>query len=57
MSIETALKYAISIIENYKLDLMNSKEMLGIDLVKKGFCQGDVYKEALKDIEKIKKEK
>lgn len=56
MSLETALDYAIQIIESYELDIKNSKEIFGIDLAKRGFCQGIVYKVALGIIEKRRKE-
>ena len=51
------LNYAIRIIKNYELDIRNSEEVIGIDLVKKGFCQGIIYKDALKVIEQKKEEK
>lgn len=56
-NLEEALDYAISIIENYQMDIRSSKETmpsLGINLAEKGFCQGKVYKEAIEDINKIK---
>ncbi len=56
MSDKAALDFAIRIIENYKLCILNSKEEIGIDLEKKGFCQGSIFKNALKDIEKKRKE-
>lgn len=56
MSIKTALDFAILIIENYELDIKHSKEQVGIDLKRKGFCQGIIYKNALKIIERKKKE-
>ena len=51
-----ALNYAIDIIENYQLDIENSKESIGIDLVKKRFCQGRLYEDALNYIETLRKE-
>ena len=51
-----ALNYAIDIIENYQLDIENSKESIGIDLVKKRFCQGRLYNDALNYIETLRKE-
>ena len=54
MSVEKALNFAIAIIENYELDIKNSRAEFGIDLVKRGFCQGVVYKNALKIIEQKK---
>lgn len=56
MSIKTALDFAIQIIESYELDINNSKEILGIDLKRKGFCQGIVYKKALSIIKKKRKD-
>ncbi len=56
MSDKTALDFAIRIIESYKLCILNSKEDIGIDLKKKGFCQGIIFKKALKIIEKKRKE-
>lgn len=56
MSTYKALEYAIRIIENYELDLRFSKETIGIDLIKKGFCQGKIYTEALRVIEQKRNE-
>lgn len=57
MSIKKALDFAILIIENYESDIKNCKKEFGIDLVKKGFCQGTVYKNALRIIKQKIKEK
>lgn len=57
MSIKTALDHAILTIENYELDIKNSKNEFNIDLEKMGFCQGVVYKYALKIINQKRKEK
>ena len=57
MSIEKALSEAISVIMSYECDIRDCKNQFGIDLVKIGFCQGSVYKNALRIIEKHKKEK
>lgn len=46
--ISKALKYSISIIENYQMDIRNRE-----DLIKDGFCQGIIYKNAVADIYKI----
>ncbi len=51
--LKKALGHAIMIIENYEMDIRDSS-WTGVDLVKKGFCQGSVYKEAISDIEKFK---
>lgn len=48
-----ALKHAINIIESYELDIRNSKEVIGIDLIEKGFCQGTIYEYAIYDINDI----
>lgn len=48
-----ALKFATRIIKSYQSEICNSKEFLDIDLVEKGFCQGSIYTEALKDIENL----
>ena len=45
-----ALKYAVKVIDGYELEIRNSKETIGIDLIEKGFCQGEVYKKALDHI-------
>jgi len=44
------LEYAVKIIEQYESDIRNSKDLIGIDLAEKGFCQGVIYKEALSKI-------
>ncbi len=56
MSIESALIFAIQIIMNYESDIENCKKEFGVDLVKYGFCQGTVYKNALRIIEKKREE-
>jgi len=48
-----ALKHATSIIESYELDIRNSEEVIDINLVDKGFCQGSIYKNALENINNI----
>lgn len=48
-----ALKHAVSIIESYELDIRNSKETAGVDLLELGFCQGSIYKTAVEDINKM----
>ena len=48
----SALEFAVLIIEHYELDIKNSKKEIGIDLVKRGFCQGVIYKNALKIIDR-----
>lgn len=57
MSIKTALYEAISIIMSYECDIRDCKNQFGVDLVKMGFCQGSIYKNALRIIKKKKKEK
>lgn len=54
-ALETALDYAICIIESYQMNIRNSHEIIGCDLVEKGFCQGTIYKYALRVIDKLKK--
>lgn len=56
MSIEKALNFAVTIIEQYELCIENSMEEIGIDLKKKGFCQGVVFKKALTLIKKKSRE-
>lgn len=51
-----ALDYAISIILSYEMELRNSCDMLGINLIERGFCQGRIYKEALQRIDTLRKE-
>jgi len=48
-----ALKYAISIIENYGADCRGLERYIkdGGDI--KGFCQGSIYRDAVKDIKEI----
>ncbi len=48
-----ALRYAISVIESYEMDIRNSEEICGVDLVTLGFCQGSIYTEARATIEHI----
>lgn len=55
-----ALRYAISVIESYQLDVRNSKEIGGRfkklpQLSDMGFCQGTFYMEAFGTIERIGK--
>ena len=50
-----ALGYAVSIIESYEMDIRNAKDIIGIDLIEKGFCQGTIYKNAIKKIEKTER--
>lgn len=45
---EKALSYAIQIIENYQMDIMS------IQRLKPGFCQGTVYQHALETIKRIR---
>ncbi len=47
--LETALQYAIRVIESYQLDIRNS-EWVGVDLVAKGFCQGSIYRDAVEEL-------
>lgn len=56
MSVESALDEAISVIMSYECDIRDCKNQYGIDLVKIGFCQGSVYKNALRIIKKKKEE-
>lgn len=44
--LQTALNYAILVIENYQMDIRNS-EWTGVDLAAAGFCQGTIYRYAL----------
>ena len=47
-----ALEYAIKIIECYELDCRDLKGYLKENSVE-GFCQGSIYKKAIKRIKKI----
>lgn len=51
-----ALRYAIGIIENYQLDIRDSRRRVGVDLLAKGFCQGVIYLEALPKLRHVLKE-
>lgn len=48
-----ALDYAIDIIESYEIDVRNSEPIVGIDLAKRGFCQGSIYKQAVQRVKDI----
>lgn len=48
-----ALSFAKSVIENYQMDIRNS-EWVGIDLVAKGFCQGEIYLGAIDQINRMR---
>lgn len=39
--------YLETIIRNYEMDIRNAKELIGVDLVELGFCQGEIYKTAI----------
>ena len=52
--LRNVLDLAISVIISYQMDIRNSK-WTGVNLKKKGFCQGRVYKRAIKAIYKIAK--
>lgn len=41
-ALKDALAFAVSVIQNYAMDIRNS-EWAGVDLVAKGFCQGSIY--------------
>lgn len=51
-----ALRHALSIIHNYQSDIRDSK-WVGVDLVKRGFCQGVIYQHAYDDILRRLKER
>ncbi len=44
-----ALNHAIAVIESYQMDIRNS-EWTGVNLRKRGFCQGSIYMNAIGDI-------
>ena len=46
-TLEEALKYAVGIIESYQIDIRDR----GYD--KEGFCQGEIYREAIPKLEAI----
>ena len=52
-NLEKTLDYAINIIENYEMDIRNMKSYFKGDLNKTGFCQGSIYRDAVKDIKKM----
>ena len=47
-----ALAYAVTVIQNYEADV-RAGAWTGVNLVAAGFCQGEVYKEALATIDKL----
>lgn len=49
-SLINVIKRLLQIIESYEADIRNSGETIGIDLVSKGFCQGDIYTSYRDDI-------
>lgn len=51
-ALKRALDYACTIIRNYQADIRHGEERVGVDLVVKGFCQGEAYLKALEDIER-----
>lgn len=51
-----ALRYALNVIESYEMDIRNSQEIIGHDLVADGFCQGSIYTEARATIRRILEE-
>jgi len=53
-SLQKALDYAVSIIENYEMDIRRSINMGNIRV---GFCQGSVYKNAVNKIQELREEK
>ena len=44
---EQEIAHLKSIIRNYECDIRNAVDLFGIDLIKLGFCQGEIYKTAL----------
>jgi hypothetical protein len=44
-----ALQYALGIIENYEMDIRDSA-WTGVNLQERGFCQGVIYRDAVRDI-------
>ncbi len=50
-----ALAYAIKVIESYQFDIRNAADA-GITADLTGFCAGEFYRDALADIQKLRKE-
>ena len=50
--LKEALDYAIKIIESYEFDVKNLKDYISEGHSIEGFCQGIIYKEAIRDIKK-----
>lgn len=46
-----ALSYAKLVVDGYALEIRNGAEFTGVDLIEKGFCQGILFKDAVKNIE------
>jgi len=51
-ALQAACDYAILVIKSYELDILRGA-WVGVDLVKAGFCQGDIYRTAIARIEEI----
>lgn len=47
-----ALQHALSVIENYEMDIRNS-DWTGVDLAAVGFCQGQIYRMARPQIRRM----
>lgn len=52
-SLSDKMKRYERIIRSYQLDIRISEETIGIDLIKLGFCQGGIYKDMQKEIDKL----
>lgn len=54
-NITLALDYARNVIRSYEMDIRGAVEIIGVDLVELGFCQGHIYTNALAMIARIEK--
>lgn len=54
-NLKAALDMARTVIGNYEAEIRGAADLIGVDLVEKGFCQGRVYKNALAMIDRIEK--
>jgi hypothetical protein len=54
-NIKRALDMARNVIRSYEMDIRNAVDIVGVDLVELGFCQGEIYTNALTMIARIEK--
>lgn len=51
-ALERALEHATLVIENYEMDIRNS-DWTGVNLAAVGFCQGVIYRRALRTVQSL----